>query len=84
VQFQLTAQAIEDLDDIWWFIQEDSKEAADRVEIEDPSYLSQTCRISADRTLPPGYYTSAGTFLDSPQVPTLHNRLPAGNRANCK
>ena len=33
-QFQLTPQATEDLDSIWWFNHRDSKEAADRVEIE--------------------------------------------------
>jgi len=32
--FQLTPQATEDLDAIWWFIQEDSQQAADRVESE--------------------------------------------------
>jgi plasmid stabilization system protein ParE len=30
--FQLTPQAIEDLDDIWWFIEQDNREAADQVE----------------------------------------------------
>ncbi len=37
---QLTTQAIEDLDDIWWFIAEGSREAAARVEIE----IIATCR----------------------------------------
>jgi plasmid stabilization system protein ParE len=32
--FQLTPQAIDDLDTIWSFIAEDNREAADRVEIE--------------------------------------------------
>ena len=32
--FQLTTQAIEDLDDIWRFIAQDSRDAADRVETE--------------------------------------------------
>ncbi len=32
--FQLTPQAIEDLDGVWWFIAEDSIEAANRVEAE--------------------------------------------------
>lgn len=32
--FQLTPQAAEDIDAIWWFIAEDNKEAADRVERE--------------------------------------------------
>jgi plasmid stabilization system protein ParE len=32
--FELTAQAIQDLDGIWWFIQEGSQQAADRVELE--------------------------------------------------
>lgn len=41
--FELTAQAIEDLDSIWWFIAEDSREAADRVEIDTVA----TCRTLA-------------------------------------
>jgi plasmid stabilization system protein ParE len=32
--FQFTPQATEDLDAIWWFIAEDNREAADRVELE--------------------------------------------------
>ena len=32
--FEFTPQAIEDLAAIWWFIAEDNKEAADRVEME--------------------------------------------------
>jgi antitoxin ParD1/3/4 len=38
--FQLTPQAAEDLDAIWWFIAGDSREAADRVEME----IIATCR----------------------------------------
>ncbi len=32
-EFQLPTQAIADLDDIWWFIAKDNREAANRVEI---------------------------------------------------
>ena len=32
--FELTPQATEDLDAIWWFIAEDSRDAANRVEAE--------------------------------------------------
>ena len=42
--FQLTPQATEDLDGIWWFIGERSREAADRVESE----IIATCRRLAD------------------------------------
>lgn len=38
--FQFTQQATEDLDAIWWFIAEDNREAADRVESE----IVATCR----------------------------------------
>ena len=38
--FQLTPQATEDLDGIWWFIEEDSREAANQVESE----IIATCR----------------------------------------
>jgi plasmid stabilization system protein ParE len=33
-RFQLTSQATEDLDAIWWFIAKDNRDAADRVELE--------------------------------------------------
>ena len=33
-RFQLTSQAVEDLDAIWWAITEDNRDAAERVEIE--------------------------------------------------
>jgi antitoxin ParD1/3/4 len=38
--FQFTPQATEDLDAIWWFIAENNREAADRVEME----ILATCR----------------------------------------
>jgi len=38
--FQFTPQATEDLDAIWWFIAEHSRDAADRVEME----IVATCR----------------------------------------
>ena len=38
--FELTTQATEDLDAIWWFIAEDNRDAADRVERE----ILATCR----------------------------------------
>jgi plasmid stabilization system protein ParE len=33
-RIQFTPQAAEDLDDIWWVIAEDNRDAADRVEVE--------------------------------------------------
>ncbi|MGA2717027.1 MAG: type II toxin-antitoxin system RelE/ParE family toxin [Bryobacteraceae bacterium] len=45
--FQLTPQATEDLDAIWWFIAEHNKDAADRVEIE----IVATCRRLAKHPL---------------------------------
>jgi len=38
--FQFTPQAAEDLDAIWWFIAEDNRDAANRVEAE----IVATCR----------------------------------------
>lgn len=38
--FQLTPQAAEDLDAVWWYIAGDNPEAADRVETE----IVETCR----------------------------------------
>ena len=45
--FQLTLQATEDLDGIWWFIAEGSREAADRVEKE----IIATCHRLAGHPL---------------------------------
>ena len=45
--FRLTPQATEDLDAIWWFIAQDSREAADRVEME----IDATCRRLAKHPL---------------------------------
>jgi plasmid stabilization system protein ParE len=45
--FQLTPQATEDLDAIWWFIAEDNRDAADRVEME----IIATCRRLAKHPL---------------------------------
>ena len=45
--FQFTPQAMEDLDAIWWFISEHSRDAADRVEME----IAATCRRLAKRPL---------------------------------
>ncbi len=42
--FQLTPQATEDLDGIWWFIEENSIEAANRVQAE----IIATCRRLAE------------------------------------
>jgi plasmid stabilization system protein ParE len=45
--FQFTPLATEDLDAIWWFIAEDSREAANRVEAE----IIATCRRLAKHPL---------------------------------
>jgi plasmid stabilization system protein ParE len=42
--FQFTTQATEDLDEIWWFIAEDNRDAAERVELE----IIATCRRLAN------------------------------------
>ena len=47
VAFQLTPLAISDLDNIWWFIADDSREAADKVELE----IVDTCRRLAKHPL---------------------------------
>lgn len=44
---QFTPQAVEDLDDIWWFIAEDNRDAADRVEGE----IVASCRRLAKHPL---------------------------------
>jgi plasmid stabilization system protein ParE len=45
--FQFTPQATEDLDAIWWFIAEDKRDAADRLEME----IVATCRRLAKHPL---------------------------------
>jgi plasmid stabilization system protein ParE len=45
--FRFTPQATEDLDAIWWFIAEDSRETANRVEME----IVATCRRLAKHPL---------------------------------
>jgi plasmid stabilization system protein ParE len=45
--FQFTPQATDDLDTIWWFIAEDNRDAADRVEME----IVDTCRRLAKHPL---------------------------------
>jgi plasmid stabilization system protein ParE len=45
--FQFTPQATDDLDAIWWFIAEDNRDAADRVETE----IIATCRRLAKHPL---------------------------------
>jgi Plasmid stabilization system protein len=45
--FLLTTQAMEDLDDIWWFIERDNREAADRME----AAILATCRRLAEYPL---------------------------------
>jgi addiction module RelE/StbE family toxin len=44
---QFTQQAVEDLDDIWWFIAADKRDAADRVEAE----IVASCRRLAKHPL---------------------------------
>jgi antitoxin ParD1/3/4 len=46
-RFQFTPQATEDLDAIWWFIAEENRDAADRVEME----IISTCRRLAKHPL---------------------------------
>ena len=45
--FRLTPEAIQDPDNIWWFIADQNKEAADRVEAE----IVATCRRLAEYPL---------------------------------
>lgn len=45
--FQFTPQAVEDLDAVWWFIAENNREAADRVESE----ILATCHRLAKHPL---------------------------------
>ena len=47
--FQLTPQATEDLDGIWWLIEEDNREAADQVESEIIAHMPQARRLSPHR-----------------------------------
>src|SRR5580704_11365834 len=74
--FALTPQATEDLDSIWWYIAEQSRDAADRVEAE----IIRSCRRLAKyplmgalrqdiTSLPVRFWTVC-------EVPQLCDRLP--------
>jgi plasmid stabilization system protein ParE len=72
--FELTPQATEDLDAIWWFIAEDNREAADRVETE----IIATCRRLAKHPLMGSKrqdITHLGALWDRHEIPQLHNCL---------
>jgi plasmid stabilization system protein ParE len=45
--FEFTPQATEDMDAIWWFIADDNRDAANRVEME----IVASCRRLAKRPL---------------------------------
>jgi plasmid stabilization system protein ParE len=62
--FQLTPQAIEDLDAIWWIIVEDNRNAADRVEME--IFATKT---SPDGHQAAGHHVAACAVLDRDEVP---------------
>jgi plasmid stabilization system protein ParE len=64
--FQLTPQATEDLDAIWWFIEKGSAEAANRVEAE----IMGTCRKLA------AYPFIGHKRLDITPLPVLFWTLP--------
>jgi len=64
--FQLTPQATEDLDAIWWFIEEDSGQAADQVESE----IIATCHRLA------GYPFMGHKRRDITALPVLFWTIP--------
>jgi plasmid stabilization system protein ParE len=69
--FQLTPQAIEDLDGIWWTIAEDSRDAAERVEME----ILATCHRLAK-------HPRMGRKRQD--VTMLVARRPQGLQSNCR
>jgi plasmid stabilization system protein ParE len=77
--FQLTPQAIQDLDAIWLTIAEDNRDAAERVEMEIRD-LSSAGKTSADGHKATGHHGAASPVLDCHEVPELRDRLPSRNR----
>lgn len=78
--FLLTTQAMEDLDDIWWFIERDNREAADRME----AAILATCRRLAEYPLI-GHHRRDITplpvrFWTLPKYPIRYH-LPSGDQA---
>ncbi len=67
--FQLTPQAIDDLDAIWCFIAEDNREAAGRVEAEIVATCRRLTKRSPDGNQATRYNTLGGALLDSHEIP---------------
>ena len=75
--FQLTPQAAEDLDAIWWFIAEDSSDAADRLEME----IVATCRrlakhplMGTKRQARPEKGSGSKVYMSTPQSALVASR----------
>jgi plasmid stabilization system protein ParE len=66
--FQLTPQASEDLDAIWWIIAEENRDAAERVEIEILATCHRLARHPPHGNQAAGYHDAAGAILDNHKV----------------
>jgi hypothetical protein len=67
--FQLTPQATEDLDAIWWFIAEDSRKAADQGGNGNPLHLSSAGETSSDGDQTARHNAAARAFSDRHEIP---------------
>jgi plasmid stabilization system protein ParE len=67
--FEFTPQATEDLDAIWWFIAEDNRDAANRVETEIVGQLSPARQIPAHGNQAAGHNSATRSVLDHPEIP---------------
>ena len=67
--FQLTPQAGDDLDTIWWFVAKDNRDAAERGRDRDSRNLSTVGKTSSHGHKARRRHDAAGAFLDYYEVP---------------
>ncbi len=67
--FQLTPQAVDDLDAIWWFIAEDDRDAANRVELEIAAACRRLARYPRIGNRRPGLTPLPVRFWTIPKFP---------------
>ena len=74
---RLTPRAVEDLEAIWWQIAEDSRDAADRVEMEIIAACRRLAKHPLIGTKRQDYHRGAGALLDDYKAPKLCACVPS-------
>jgi plasmid stabilization system protein ParE len=78
--FQLTPQASEDLDAIWWIIADENRDAAERVEIEILATCHRLARHPRMGTKRQDFTMLPVRFWTITKFPKLRDRLSSRNR----